>query len=97
MPTFEEHCDETREVLGSDHDDVHQWLDEYHGQLPFGTRHRRLRHHEEGIAEVIAIFGEEAGLAARLHIVADLTREGWKPERDYSPQNEKDHARIGLW
>jgi len=97
MPTFEEHCEDAREVLGRDFAEVHRWLDAFHGLQPYGTRHRRVRHHEYGIAEVIELFGEEAGLAARLHIVSDLKKDGWKTEENHFPKNEEDFVKMGLW
>ena len=42
-----------------------------------GARHRRKRHHEAGIEQAIQLFGEEAGNAARQHIISDLKEEGW--------------------
>ena len=49
--------------------------------------HRRVRHHEAGIREVRALFGEVAAEAARQHIIADLKEEGWT-ETDPFPQDE---------
>ena len=74
---------------------VHEWLDEfmYRG---LGARHRRKRHHEEGIRKVIELFGEEAGKAARQHIVSDLKGEGWT-EKDHFPKNEEDYFKMGLF
>jgi hypothetical protein len=59
-------------------------------------KHRKVRHHEDGIQQVILLFGAEAGVAARLHIVADLKMEGWK-EGEHFPANEMDYVRMGLF
>jgi hypothetical protein len=75
---FEDHCRECREKLLAPFADVHTWLDEYAGSPKYGMRHRRVRHHEEGIAQAIVLFGKEGGEAARLHIISDLKEEGWK-------------------
>jgi hypothetical protein len=59
-------------------------------------RHRRVRHHEAGIREARALFGEVAGEVARQHIVADLKEEGWT-EGDPFPQDEEDFVKIGFF
>lgn len=52
MPTFAEHCHKTQELLGAPFPEVHLWLDEFCNKLPYGTRHRHLRHHGQGIEEI---------------------------------------------
>ncbi len=42
-----------------------------------------LRHHLEGIKRVVELFGEEAGKAARQHIINDLKEEGWTEKGRY--------------
>jgi hypothetical protein len=59
-------------------------------------RHRRVRHHEAGIQEVRALFGEVAAEAARQHIMADLKEEGWT-ETDPFPQDGEDFVKIGFF
>ena len=73
---------------------VHRWLDEFAGKPPYGLRHRRVRHHEAGIREARALFGEVAGEVARQHVISDLKEEGWT-ENDPFPQDEQDFMRIG--
>ena len=82
-------------LYGKSFEKVHQWLDElmYKG---LGARHRRKRHHEAGIEQVIQLFGEEAGNAARQHIISDLKEEGWT-ESDPFPKNEEHYIRMGLF
>ena len=96
MPRFEEHCAETAAAMGEPFEDVHRWLDEFAGKPPRGMRHRKLRHHLAGIAEVRSLWGEQAGEAARMHIIADLKMEGWT-ERDPFPRDEADYRKMGLF
>jgi hypothetical protein len=93
---FEEHCLECIHILGSPYPEVHRWLDEFAGSPKYGMRHRKVRHHQEGIEQATALFGVEAGKAARLHIVTDLKMEGWKAT-DHFPQNERDYVKMGLY
>jgi len=93
---FEEHCAKCLEKLGNQFPKVHSWLDEYAGTPEYGMKHRKVRHHEEGIKQVIKLFGGEAGVAARLHIISDLKMEGWK-EGDHFPVNEAEYIRMGLF
>jgi len=59
-------------------------------------RHRKVRHHEEGIRRVIALFGEEASRAARQHIISDLKEEGWT-ENDPFPHDQEHYVKMGLF
>lgn len=74
---FEEHCIESIELFGKPYKEVHQWLDEFTGKPGIGMKHRKFRHHEEGIKQAVKLFGEEAGKVARRHIMSDLAQEGW--------------------
>lgn len=96
MPTFEEHCKRCIAVMGEPFEEVHRWLDEFHGQPPWGTRHRRFRHHLEGIAEVRRMWGDEAARAAETHIRQDLDAEGW-PGDWAIPANADEFQKSGLW
>ena len=96
MPSFREHCDESERLFGQPFPEVHRWLDEFAFRPPLGLRHRRLRHHEAGIAEARKLFGEKAAAAARQHVISDLRMEGWK-ETDPFPKNEKDYVKMGLF
>ncbi len=51
MPSFTEHCAETTAVLSPSFEEVHRWLDEFAGKPPYGTRHRKLRHHLASIEQ----------------------------------------------
>jgi hypothetical protein len=96
MALLESHCEETEKALGKPYREVHMWLDEFFLSKEYGARHRRLRHHEKGIQEVIKLFGEEAGVAARMHIITDLKEEGWT-EKDRFPKDERDYVQMGLF
>lgn len=61
MADFEQHCRETHIILGNRFETVPRWLDEFFLSPQYGTRHRRLRHHEAGIHEAARLFGPEAG------------------------------------
>ena len=96
MASLKEHCSECEAALGESFEPVHVWLDEFAGTAKYGMRHRRVRHHAEGIRQVEQIWGETAAQAARLHIVADLKLEGWS-EKDPFPRDETDYVRMGLF
>lgn len=96
--TFEGHCKRCREVLGESFEEVHQWLDEFHGKPLYGTRHRKLRHHWEGIEKVREIFGNLAVEAAKLHILDDLrTGEDENADESFIARNEQDYVSRGYW
>lgn len=93
---FEDHCEESIRLFGKPYEEVHLWLDEFAGKPPYGMRHRKLRHHLEGIKEVEKLFSEEAALAAKAHIISDLKLEGWK-ETDRFPVDERDYVKMGFF
>jgi len=93
---FEDHCLECTQIIGYPYPEVHRWLDEFAGSPKYGMKHRKVRHHQAGIGQAIELFGDEAGKAARLHIVADLKLEGWK-ETDHFPLDEQDYVKMGLY
>ncbi|GLI36104.1 DUF6915 family protein [Desulforhabdus amnigena] len=96
MPSIEKHCEESERLFGARFKEVHLWLDAFAGSKEYGMRHRRRRHHEEGIQEVIILFGDLAGKAARQHIISDLKEEGWT-DQDRFPRDEEDYVRMGLF
>ncbi|SHK16314.1 hypothetical protein SAMN02745216_02989 [Desulfatibacillum alkenivorans DSM 16219] len=91
-----DHCAESIKLFGKPFEEVHLWLDEFAGSPEYGMRHRKVRHHEQGIQKAIRLFGEEAGLVARQHIISDLKEEGWT-ENDPFPKDEADYVRMGLF
>ncbi len=96
MASFEDHCEESRKKFSDAFKEVHLWLDEFAGSEEYGYRHRKKRHHEEGIKEVIRLFGSVAGVVARQHITTDLKEEGWT-EEDPFPKDEKHYVKMGLY
>ena len=75
---IKDHCKECLRRLGRDWKEVHLWLDEFAKDFPDWMGHRQIRHHDEGVEEVRAIWGDEAADAARIHIIQD---EGAIPTR----------------
>jgi hypothetical protein len=53
MPIIEKHCEESIQLFGKPYAEIHKWLDEFAGSKEYGYRHRRKRHHEDGIRQVI--------------------------------------------
>ena len=51
MASIDEHFLACEKLIGAGFMQVHQWLDEFAGQKPYGTRHRHIRHTREGIEE----------------------------------------------
>lgn len=96
MPTLEIHCKYSLALFGKAYKEVHIWLDEYAGKTGYGMRHRRVRHHLEGIGLVKVKFGEEAMKAALQHIIDDLKEEGWR-DTDPLPKDEQDYVKIGFF
>jgi hypothetical protein len=96
MSTFDQHCRDSEVRFGRRFEEVHRWLDEFQGTPKYGMRHRRVRHHEAGIREATALFGEEASEVAREHIIADLKEEGWTLN-DPFPQDERHYVAMGLF
>ncbi len=94
MSTFARHCQESVELFGNPYEEVHRWLDEFHGSERYRMRHRRVRHHEAGIREAVRLFGEAAGPVARQHIISDLKEEGWT-ESDPFPRDERHY--VAMW
>jgi hypothetical protein len=92
---YEQHCEESERLFGKRYEEVHKWLDDFMWK-GLGARHRRKRHHEEGICQAMDLFGEEAGRVARQHIISDLKEEGWT-EDDPFPKNEEHYVRMGLF
>jgi hypothetical protein len=96
MPLLELHCHDSFLLFGKEFEKVHRWLDAFAGTPEYGYRHRCKRHHLAGIAEVARLFGGQAALAARQHIIADLKEEGWT-ESDPFPRDEWHYKQIGLY
>lgn len=92
---LDEHEQASIRVFGQPYTEVHLFLDEYFTTL--GARHRRVRHHLQGIEEVRRRWGVDAASVARLHIIDDLKGEGWAEEKDRIPVDEADYVKMGLF
>ena len=92
----EDHCAESILLFGKPFEEIHLCLDEFSGKRPHGMRNRKLGHHLQGIKEVEKLFGIEAGLAAKAHIISDLKMEGWIVT-DHFPIDERDYVKMGLY
>ena len=69
MPPLAQHKRDCLHWLGADFENIHVWLDEYMSTA--GAKHRKFRHHREGIAQARKLFGPRADLAATIHILRD--------------------------
>lgn len=81
---FESHCKEAEKKFGKRYDEVHRWLDEFASLYPphLKYKHRKHRHHKEGIEEARQMFGDIGALVAEQHILLD--NQGEIPEKkDY--------------
>lgn len=96
MPKFESHCIESMALFGASFSHVHLWLDEFYGSEKYKSRHRRIRHHEDGIQMAVVLFGPECEPVARQHIISDLKTEGWK-DVDPFPADEKNYIALWFW
>ncbi len=70
---FEEHCRAAERTFGQRYENIHNWLDEFMVKYPPPERfkHRKHRHHKEGIEEAKEIFGDIGALVAEQHIRLD--------------------------
>ncbi|MHB8149617.1 MAG: DUF6915 family protein [Desulfobulbia bacterium] len=69
MAYLHEHCADCRRLLGNEWKEVHKWLDALYKE--YGQTHRCHRHHAKGFEEVRRMWGDEAALAAKIHIIVD--------------------------
>ncbi len=82
---LEEHCERSLKLFGKEYKEIHLWLDEFSSKYPKAERykHRKYRHHKEGVEEVRIIFGDIGALVAEDHIRSD--NDGMLPYRtDYN-------------
>jgi len=88
---LEEHCERSLKLFGKRYEDIHTWLDEFASKYsqPERYKHRKHRHHKEGMEEAKRIFGDIGALVAEDHIRAD--NEGLLPTKeDYNiPEYEE--------
>jgi hypothetical protein len=69
MAYLHEHCYDCKQRLSRDWKEVHRWLDALFAE--YGPSHRRHRHHAECIENIRKMWGDEAALAAKIHIIVD--------------------------
>jgi hypothetical protein len=69
MASLRQHMDDCQRLLGQPHEEVHRWIDEFYSSA--GAKHRRFRHHWDGVKEAEQLFGEEGAKAAIIHILRD--------------------------
>ena len=48
---LEEHMEESIRLFGKPYEEVHRWLDEFARSKEYGMRHRKVRHHLEGLRQ----------------------------------------------
>jgi hypothetical protein len=72
MASFNEHCSDSKEILGQEYPEVHIFLDSYFSK--YGPLHRFVYHHSRGIKDVKEKFGDIAEKAAIIHILKDCGR-----------------------
>jgi DNA-binding GntR family transcriptional regulator len=78
MSDWKEHCKDCKNAgLSKEWDVVHHWLDEFSKEYYPWEGHRIYRHHKDGIEEVRKKWGDEAAMAAEMHIKKDF---GYIPE-----------------
>lgn len=100
MSSRKEHCEECEKNLGKPYEEVHRWLDglAFPKKGFLNLNHRRYRHHDEGVEYIRGLYGDDAALAAIMHIKADF---GIVPTRkqveDEFPEKENlmDVRRLG--
>lgn len=90
----EQHEQECREKLGEAFSEVHKFLDQFF--KTHGIHHRAKLHHKAGIEIVRKMFGDDAALAAKLHIMADLVQAGLPNDENLIPDNQEHYERLGL-
>jgi hypothetical protein len=69
MAYLHEHCYDTKRLLGNEWKEVHLWLDALFKE--YGPANRHHRHHVKGIEEIRKMWGDEAAVAAKIHIIVD--------------------------
>ncbi|KXA91703.1 hypothetical protein AKJ63_01075 [candidate division MSBL1 archaeon SCGC-AAA259D18] len=78
IPCHEVHCKSCESLYGEPFPEVHRWMDEPVEDL--GGSHQVKRHDIEKTPEVVkSLFGEEAAIATRDHILLDK-RWGERPQ-----------------
>ena len=91
------HCQDCMERLGKPWNEVHKYLD---GLFDYKTKllnHRTERHHMKGVEYCREQWGEEAALAAKIHIQRDFgILDADDVEIDLIPEDKED-AEVWLY
>jgi hypothetical protein len=69
MASLAQHNADCLKWLGETFEPVNIWMDELFAT--YGSKHRKHRHHKEGIEEARTLFGDTGALAAAIHILRD--------------------------
>ena len=69
MAPLHQHMKDCERFLGAPYEEVHRWIDEFYATA--GPKHRKFRHHWEGVSAAESLFGEEGAKAALVHILRD--------------------------
>jgi len=75
MATIKQHCEDCELLLGNPYKEVHEWLDSYSKEYPpskFGAYHRQFKHNQDGVNEIRKLWGVEAEMAAKIHLLRDM-------------------------
>lgn len=95
MAHLYEHCYDCERWIGRDWEEVHLWLDEFFAE--FGPAHRCHRHHIEGIEEIRQKLGDEAALAAKIHILVDCWELPSKADYENRFVNQLSQEEDSTW
>jgi len=95
MASLSEHEYDCRRILGREWTEVHLWLDALFAE--HGGTHRCHRHHAEGIEEVRQQWGDEAAIAAKIHILIDCWGIPNKAEYEHGFVDQFGYAEGTTW
>ena len=79
MPSHKTHKFVDRVFLGTEHPEVHTYIDAPY--RIYGFQHRRLRHDNQTSLLIGAMFGAEAMVSSELHQLADFSYSALKKAR----------------
>lgn len=74
MTFVKEHIKDCEKYLGEPYEEVHKWFDEFSKLFQpsvFNDYHRTFRHNSYGLTCIKGMWGKEAELAGRIHLVRD--------------------------
>lgn len=74
MARLKTHKEDCMRLLGEEFEEVHLWLDEFARVWKpekYLEYHRQFRHNQEGLDDIVELFGERGLLAAKIHFIRD--------------------------